>query len=66
MVRLLPLTGTRKGDARVISTMAFGQAGSRAGRLPADMRPGRYRLVVTFWGQGARERTVTDFTVIDR
>ncbi len=66
VVRLLPLTGARKGDARVIGTLGFGAAGSRAGRLPADVRPGRYRLVVTFWGHGTKERTAVDITITGR
>lgn len=66
VVRLVPLAGPRKGDARVIDKLGFGAAGSRPGRLPSDVRPGRYRLVVTFWGHGTNERTAVDITITGR
>lgn len=66
VVRLLPLAGSRKGDARVIDTLNFGAAGSRSARLPADVRPGRYRLLVTFWGHGTQERAAIDITITGR
>lgn len=66
VVRLVPLAGARKGKARVISKLSFGRAGARATRLPADVRPGRYRLLVTFWGHGTKERTTKDLTVTRR
>lgn len=67
VVRLLPLSGSRTGDGRVIGTLTFAAPGSRSDTLPADIRPGRYRLLVTFSGAGAlggNERTHRDITVL--
>lgn len=63
VIRLIPLTGPRRGDARVIAALAFARPGSRSARLPRDVRPGRYRLLVTFQGEGTRERVRRDITV---
>lgn len=63
VIRLIPLAGPRRGDARVIAALGFARPGSRSARLPRDVRPGRYRLLVTFQGEGTRERTRRDITV---
>jgi hypothetical protein len=64
VVRLIPLAGPRRGDARAIVALPFARPGTRAARLPADVRPGPYRLLVTFQGEGTRERTRRDITVV--
>lgn len=64
VVRLLPLRGSRAGDARVIRAVTLDAGVRSPGRLPADVRPGRYRLLVTFWGEGTNDRTHRDVTVV--
>lgn len=64
VVRLVPLSGARAGDARVIRTLPLRAGVTTTSRLPADVRPGRYRLLVTFWGQGTSDRGSRDLTVV--
>lgn len=63
VVRLVPLTGTRAGDARVIHAGPLAAGVPLTDTLPADTRPGRYRLLVTFWGEGTNDRAHRDLTV---
>jgi hypothetical protein len=63
VIRLIPLTGPRRGDARVIAALGFARPGMRATRIPRDASPGRYRVLVTFQGEGTRERVRRDIIV---
>ncbi|MEQ8833301.1 MAG: hypothetical protein RIB67_02505 [Miltoncostaeaceae bacterium] len=58
VVRLITLTGWRKGTARVIAKTPFTGPQVKSDRIPRDLYTGRYRIVVIFTGKGGlRDRT---------
>lgn len=57
VVRLVTLSGRRKGVVRVIAKTPFGGPAVKTDRIPRDLYTGRYGIVVTFTGQGLRDHT---------
>ncbi|MGD9694684.1 MAG: hypothetical protein AB7V42_03370 [Thermoleophilia bacterium] len=64
VVQLLPIKRGRPLRGRAISKLVFPTEGTLAAVLPRDARSGRYRILVTFWGSGIKERATLDLRIV--